>query len=66
VEIPKVRPSIVAAMRVVPNFDRTSSGQADHFLRACDFAVRIVDPEKIDSTRINSKVTRESVAVDKV
>ncbi|KAL4083123.1 hypothetical protein QTP88_028453 [Uroleucon formosanum] len=40
--------SIEAAMRVVPNFDGTSPDQADHFLRACDFAVRIVDPEQID------------------
>ncbi|KAL4147853.1 hypothetical protein QTP88_002191 [Uroleucon formosanum] len=40
--------SIEAAMRVVPNFDGTSPDQADHFLKACDFAVRIVDPEQID------------------
>lgn len=37
-----------AAMRVVPNFDGTSPDQADHFLRACDFGVRIVDPVQID------------------
>jgi len=40
--------SIEAAMRVVPNFDGSSSDQADLFLRACDFGVRIVDPEQID------------------
>lgn len=40
--------SVEAAMRVVPNFDGTSSDQAYHFLRACDFAVRIVDQEQVD------------------
>ena len=44
----KVGVSVEAAKRVVPNFDGTNSDQAYHFLRACDFAVRIVDPELID------------------
>jgi len=48
VEAHKVGVSIETAMRVVPNFDGTNSNQAYHFLRACDFAVRMIDPEQIE------------------
>jgi len=47
-ETHKAGVSIEAAMRVVPNFDGTRSDQAYHFLRACDFAVKIVDPDQVD------------------
>lgn len=47
-EAHKVGVSVEAAMRVVPNFDGASPDQAYHFLRACDFAVRMVNPEQIE------------------
>jgi len=40
--------SVEAAMRIVPNCDGTDSDQTYHFLRACDLAVRMVDPEHVE------------------
>ncbi|CAH1730972.1 unnamed protein product [Aphis gossypii] len=40
--------SVEAAMRIVPNCDGTNSDQTYHFLRACDLAVRMVDPEHVE------------------
>jgi len=40
--------SVEAAMRIVLNCDGTNSDQTYHFLRACDLAVRMVDPEHVE------------------
>ncbi|KAE9529231.1 hypothetical protein AGLY_011907 [Aphis glycines] len=48
VESPKVGVSVEVAMRVVPNFDGTNSDQVYHFLRVCDFEVKMADPEQIE------------------
>jgi len=39
--------SVEQALRLLPVFDGTSSEDVHRFLRACDFAVRIIDPGQI-------------------
>ena len=39
--------SVEQALRLLPVFDETSSEEVHRFLRACDFAVRIIDPGQI-------------------
>ncbi|KAL4092464.1 hypothetical protein QTP88_026965 [Uroleucon formosanum] len=48
-EKPKSGVTLETAMRIVPNFDGSNSEEAYRFIRACDFAMRIIDSGQRDT-----------------
>ncbi|KAL4154076.1 hypothetical protein QTP88_001909 [Uroleucon formosanum] len=48
-EEPKSGVTLETAMRIVPNFDGSNSEEAYRFIRACDFAMRIIDSGQRDT-----------------
>ncbi|KAL4154355.1 hypothetical protein QTP88_000234 [Uroleucon formosanum] len=48
-EEPKSGVTLETAMRIVPNFDGSNSEEAYRFIKACDFAMRIIDSGQRDT-----------------